>query len=334
MGIIEDTIQSGGFGYNAPNPNLYNPYNNVVPMQTQYIQQPIYGFQQVQQPVFANYPIGYQQPYYGYGSQQGLFGGDYYNPYGMSSYGYGYSPQAYQYAQQQEKNMLKLKYRGAFKILGKEIDEEKLERTVNYIQNPNYYFNYQEKTQEEIRDFSEYQYFVNVSNYVNSNGYMVPTLDMMAGNNVLIRSLEFHKYFDDHSLVEFLEEDLWRLEREEWIKENVNRNGTRNLKATYNSKDYNELLAMHRSNNPYINQLMDDSRYDNNKFDDTVGMNIVLDKERRRTEFLRQKLPTYISDEETQRRRHEWTEKILQGIYDNRPSGFPQGLSQPKGGGP
>ena len=73
---------------------------------------------------------------------------------------------------------------------------------------------------------------------------------------------------------------------------------------------------MHRSSNPYINELLDNSRYDNNIDDMELGMNIAFDKERRRKQILECKVPSFISSEETQRRRHEFTSQIMQAIYN------------------
>ena len=76
-----------------------------------------------------------------------------------------------------------------------------------------------------------------------------------------------HKALDDHSLCTFLEEDLWKLQREQWIADNISPNSRgRNLSATYNSNDFNELLRLHRSSNPYVDELLNNSRYDTKRY--------------------------------------------------------------------
>ena len=62
---------------------------------------------------------------------------------------------------------------------------------------------------------------------------------------------------------------------------------------------------MHKSSNPYVNELLDTSRYDNNLDDMEIGLPQILDMQRRRKQVIEGKVPTYISSEETQRRRHE-----------------------------
>ena len=125
----------------------------------------------------------------------------------------------------------------------------------------------------------------------------------------------YHEEFDDHSLREFLSDDLWKLNREFWIAENIKSKG-RDLSRTYSSDNYNELLNMHRSSNPYIDQLLDTSRYDNNLDDMEVGLPEILDARRRRQQIYEGKVPTFISSEESQRRRHEFTSQVLNQIYN------------------
>ena len=124
-----------------------------------------------------------------------------------------------------------------------------------------------------------------------------------------------HDALDNHSMAEFFSDDLWRLERETWIRDNIAKRNGRNLSKTYDSNAYNELLNFHRSNNPYTNQLMNSSRYDNNIDDLELGMNAVYDRERRRQAILNGKIPSFISSEETQKRRNEWTNQLINQIY-------------------
>ena len=73
---------------------------------------------------------------------------------------------------------------------------------------------------------------------------------------------------------------------------------------------------MHKSSNPYVNELLDTSRYDNNLDDMEIGLPESLDMQKRRKQVLEGRVPTYISSEETQKRRHEFTNQILNQIYN------------------
>ena len=105
--------------------------------------------------------------------------------------------------------------------------------------------------------------------------------------------------------------DLPKLLEEEWIAENIKPKQNRNLGATYNSDAYNELLRMHQSSNPYVNEILNKSRYDNNVDDAELGLAELFDKERRRINLLTGKLPTFISSPEAQEARAKWTKEIL-----------------------
>jgi hypothetical protein len=309
MHEMENMIQNGQFGVNSPiqQQTGYNPYmnqptqfNNMNPLPNNnngFIYQPI--------------PQPYQQPQY-----------DYYNPYGppinygYNNYGYygGYKP--YISPQQQDKlfneklNMVKLKFRIAATYLGNTIDEDKLDQMLNPKNKINI------PTTEELARRQEYDYVQHLSQIANSTYPQPESNAQMQARLINTYSYSMHQELDNHSLAEFFVNDFWKLKRDQWVRENIARKNSRNLSAVYDSKDYNELLNLHRSSsNPYINELLDTSKYDNNIDDLELGMNIVYDRERRRQAILNGKVPSFISSEETQKRRSEWTNAIINQIY-------------------
>jgi hypothetical protein len=335
---MHNMIQNGQFGTSGPSYNPYmnqpnnmisfgamsqqiqNPYAYQPQNTTGYVFQPVGGYMTApQQNMYGNpyynnqygYPqYGYQQPPYGnpYGYQQQY---NYYDPYGSSGYT-NYRPFISPLAQQQYQNvqteMLKTKFRMVSKFLGTPLDEEELDKKLNPYNPAN------QKTPEEIKEAEEIKFM----NYCHELS-MRPQVESQAEANARIlreMSYNMHKELDSHSLCEFLENDLWKLQREEWIRQNINKNANRNLSSMYDSTNYNELLNLHRSSNPYVNELLDNSRYDNNLDDYEMGINLAMDKERRRKQILEGKIPEYISSEETQKRRNEWTSEIMQQIYN------------------
>lgn len=336
---INEMIHGGGFGTSAPFMNPPEPPNNMIPFggynvyqanqpQYNYYNNNLYNEQYntnngfVFQPVTSYYapqsPYGGQSPY---GQQQQY---NYYNPYGntfanvqnpytANGY-YNYtpfqSPLAMSQYQQQQIEMFKLKYRLANYYLGNEVDEEKLDRMCN----PNNEVN--RKTNEELREEAEFKHIQYISDVANG---IYPEVEGPSRRQARILNLmsdNFHREFDDHSMCQFLEEDLWKLQREEWIRKYIKRNANRDLSSIYNSKDYNELLNLHNSSSsPYVNQILDNSRYDNNLDDIEIGVQMAMDKARRRRAILEGQVPTFISSEETQKRRHEFTQQLMNQIY-------------------
>lgn len=297
----------------AINNNYYNPYNN------QYI-----GNSNNYYNPYGNQYIGNGNNYYSpynnmYNNQQYVtpYGNNqqYQNQYNQYSYnnynGYRpfYSPYATGQYEEERKKLFKMKYRLANTVNGV-VDEERLEKLVN----PEIKQNVLTDEEREIRD--NYNFVQYVDNYANSP-YVVETPSMRDTRILNLMSKNFHDAFDTHSLFTFLEEDLWKLKRDEWVGENINIRGDRNLSSTYNSNEYNELLNMHKStNNPYINDLLSNTRYDNNIDDYEIGMQAAFDKERRRRAILEGKVPEFISSDEVQKRRHAWTQEIMNQIYN------------------
>lgn len=340
---MQGMIYNGAFGTNGPmTPQGFNPYqNNIIPFgnnqpmiqpQQQY-QCNTYGIQQPQNNGLVFQPVGgyiQQSPYNSYIQQQQS---NYYNPYGntfsqynmgngYSPYGNSYSysnyggyspfisPVAIQQYQNQQVELFKMKYRLANHYVGNEINEEYLDRLCN-PNNPIH-----QKTEEQ-RSIDEDHRFMQYVSKVANGQIQVPRPQAYREADILNQmSYNKHQALDHHSLCQFLEEDLWRLQREEWIRQNIKINGGRDLSAVYNSSDFNELLRLHNSStNPYISELLNNSKYDNNLDDVEIGMNMAFEKERRRKAILEGKVPEFISSDETQKRRHEWTQQLMNQIY-------------------
>ena len=138
-------------------------------------------------------------------------------------------------------------------------------------------------------------------------------------------SANFHKEYDGMGLCEFLEDHLWKFQREWWIRDNIDTKSSRNLLNTYSQNPYRELLNMHRSSNPYINDLLFNTKYDNNIDDMEIGMpSVLLTAEQRRRQILEGPVPQFISSAETQKKRNEFFNKLTsmtaakqQGVVNN-----------------
>lgn len=317
---------------NSPNAG-YNPYSNIVPMgQTvQYQMQP-----NPQQQNYVFQPVTYgPNPYQASG--QSMFGGDYYNPYqnqqvpNYQQYGYQYTgmygmPGQYggnvfisPMIQQQKLNeqikleMMKWNYANA----DKQLDQEKLYQFISEKLNPT--SSYEVMTKEERHSMDEWNYMVHLYNVCNSPNRVLAGQQEAAMINTMLYNGQ--KEFEGHSLCEFLNDDLWKLEREIWLEKNIDTKARRNIGSTYDSKEYTELLKLHNSDNPYISQLLDDGKFDNNLYDSALGMQSVYNAEAKRLSIIQGKLPTYISSEDTQRRRREWTNHIIDAIYKKNNGG-------------
>ena len=72
---------------------------------------------------------------------------------------------------------------------------------------------------------------------------------------------------------------------------------------------------MHRSSNPYVSQLLDVSKYDNNVDDVVMGMTTALDRQQKINNILSGKVPTFVSSEEEQVRRARFTNEIMKALY-------------------
>lgn len=327
MNDLPNYIQNGMFGQTQPMGG-YNPYanqgfmpppmSNMIPVGSYNYNQSVFQQPQQNQYTFQPVGIGYNpNPYSPYNQPRQ----DYYNPYPLyqnqqpyysySQY-YNYSPFMSMQRQQEMMNAeiekQKLKYRICAKFLGQEIDEKKLDE----MYNPNNEKNI--KTPEQIeadRSWEEIKRYNQFS--LQPTTYEYP--ERRLANFLTLQINNYHQAFDSHSMCEFFEEDYPRLEREFWIAENIKKNAQRDMSTTYNSTAYNELLNLHRSSNPYINELMDNARYDNNIDDMEIGLAEMFDRERRRRNVLEGKLPQYISSPEVQKARAEYTQQLMDQIY-------------------
>lgn len=295
-------IQNGYFGSTQPMPQqgvYMNQYN--YPNYNQYYQP--------QQPVYQ--PVQYQSP----------FGGNYNNPYAGQTFGYNqfgqYQPNQFQsptYMQKEidnQKKLFELSARLCAAYRGKEINEERLrERLYPSVRQQNL----PQKSHKEMmedRDWNDTIQMMRIADDPNTY-YRTRSYSCMVMFNEQLRAEA--EEFKGHNLVQFLNDDLWKLEREAWIRKNINRGQDRNLSTTYNSREYNELLNMHNSGNPILNVLMDEDKYDNNgsKYTAEIGVtpmgsHISINKETGRLAFKRPPLPGY-TDEEIAEKRRQWTE--------------------------
>ena len=331
MNDLQGMIQNGAFGFTQP----FNPYtmpqqpqpimfNNMIPVGS-------YGYntypmqqqnQYVFQPVGGGYnPQPYYQPQQNYYNpfpqfqQQQQYWGNPYNGY----YNYGnyrnFSPfMSMQYQQEMmnaEIQKRKFKYKIMAKVNGIEYTEEELDIKFN----PNNPANI--KKVEERRDVDrEWNEIIRVMNAFPTAPDHSP--HVQAKINFL--NNYYHNCnaeFGNHSMFEFFNNDLPKLQREEWICENIRPKQNRNLGATYNSAAYNELLNLHKSSNPYINEILNQSKYDNNVDDQELGLAEIFDSLRQRRNLLsnRQPLPSFVSSPEVQEARAKYTQELMDALF-------------------
>ena len=304
-------IPVGSYGYNPQPQQYYMPQQmqsqqqqngyvfspvgggyNPNPYQPQQQQANYYNpFPQFQQQAITYYPYQQQQPYMQYGYTN-------YTPF--------MSLQKQQEMIQMEIEKEKIKARIRARVNGISFTEEELD--IRY--NPNNKVNIAKR--EEIQKQRD-PIFEEICR-VNSIFWNCPALDPKHQTQVNFLNAYYTNCaneFGSHSMFEFFEQDLPKLLEEEWIAENIKPKQNRNLAATYNSDAYNELLNMHRSSNPYVNEILNQSRYDNNIDDAELGLAELFDKERRRINLLTGKLPTFVSSPEAQEARAKWTKEIL-----------------------
>lgn len=308
---FQQMIYDGQFGMNAPqqmnnmqfgnqNNFVFQPINNYPQQTYSYYQPPKYDYynpygapinQYNQYPPY-NYYNGYQQQYAGYN--------------GYNNYRPFMQPAQQQQMIQERVDMEKIKYRYVYGYLGKEISEDELDKMLNPTNEVN------KPSPEEMTRMQEVNYLCFLESLPEINEQNCSALRQAAA--IRNMSMEYHKKYDRHSMFEFLQNDLWKIERDIWLEENTMQNYNRNLSMLYNSKDYNELLRLHKSANPYVDEILNTSRYDNNIDDMEIGVQQAFDRERRRRLILEGKVPEFISSEETQKRRELWTQQILQQI--------------------
>ena len=314
--IVQNMINTGQFGYSQP--MNYNPYqnNNIIPISQTGYNQPTqfnntggYIFSPIKQN-YNYYNNNQNYDYYNpYGNQFNNNQYNYYNPYGSNGYYNSFvSPSILKRQQDEHNSLMKIKIKASNNYLGINMQENKIDEIID----PR---NRKLTDEERLRnaEFDECVYYERL--------FSMPHQETDAERAARIlynMSYNFHKHFDNHSLFTFLEQDLWKLQREYWIMDNIKNANRRDLSGTYSSREYNELLDMHRSSNPYINELLDTSRFDNNLDDMEIGLPVTeaFNREARRRAILEGRVPSFISSDEVQKRRNEWTNQILNQIYN------------------
>lgn len=282
-------------------PMINNQINNYVPEQYKYYQEPKFDYynpwgasiNNQYQPI--NYGMQYQQPFnYGYNSmiQQPYF-------YQVTEYqNQPYNTQYQNYIREQQYG-----YRVLYNMVNKYNNKGWTEEDIDNMLNPKPKEN--KESFEEIMQRRESAYLNHIINSPAPNEY---NCSIIRNHMKTMRNLvEFHKNYDRHSMYEFLCKDLPEIFYGFWIEENCNPNITRDLSQLYNSNDYNELLKMHRSGNPYMNEILDTSRYDNNLDDNEMGIELAFQRAKRKADLLEGR----ISSEEKMRRRELMTQEII-----------------------
>ena len=241
------------YGYNYAT-NQMVPITIQMPLmasQTDYYNPfPEFNRQQQQVTIQPYQPYGYQYPQYQYG--YGYNGGTRYSRYAPLM-----TMQQREQLKKQEiaKAKIKLRLISTYMKLG--WTEEQIDEMVN-PENPK-----NQKTPEQEAKDKEWNEWC-MFHYYETHPIQQISPQQMLGQQIQNRINIIHKELDDHSLCEFLEEDLPRLLREIWIDENIKKNATRQLNGTYDSEAYNELLNMHISSNPYLMKLLRNSDQDEN----------------------------------------------------------------------
>lgn len=292
--------QMMNYGY-GQNYNLYQDYNN--------------GYYQPQQYNYGQYrqQYSYENPYGNlYGGYNNYNNGYYQAPQGSYSlYGTGnyLSASAAQrdYEQKNREAFQTLMIKNAYRVNGKTITDEEIHKMLH----PE--IKITERDREIARMDQKHMEMVQLSRTLRQMENMnIPSYDPMLF--AYMEQQEKLKKYEDKSktLFQFFNEGLPCLIQEQWEDTHLDRRGSHNLSKAYNSSAYNELLKMHMSNNSYVNQLLDDSRYDNN-FD--IGMDNALREAMHGKSMLERKVPDSISSPEEQKRRAAFTQEIINQIY-------------------
>lgn len=267
----------------------------------------------------GGYNNGYQQrqfrqqtPYVGRQSYD--YGYERYANNNNSMYNRGYTPSGMNQATNTAVELMKIKAGIAGACLNKEYSEESIQGSVV----PQQIIHTPISDEERVLN-TEYQQMRFLQQIVDQPP--LQTNAMRTANNISTISSNYHKAFDNMSLCEFLEDHLWKFQREEWIKNNIDLKNGRDFSRLYSSKDYNDLLRLHSSSsggNPYLDRILNNSGYDNNLDDMEVGINSAFDAERRRRQLLEGKVPEFISSDDTQKRRSAWLNTIFEQMYKKK----------------
>lgn len=237
----------------------------------------------------------YEYPYYN-------------NPYNYNRY--GNNPMAVQQRQNEIIDLRKLRIRLAEGYLGNDIQDERLDQLTN-PRNP------ANAMSEEDQGFLNMYRMVQQFNQLGMRP--VQPLSQAEINAIQLNRARasFDENYGNDDMFTFFNQHSWRIFTEIHEHEDY-RDNSRNLSNTYNSAEFNELLNMHNSSNPYINQLMDDSRYDNNKDDFEVGINLAFERAKRNQQIRNSQTgigsSRYLTTPEMQQKRAAWTQQILENI--------------------
>lgn len=321
MDNVQTMINSGQFGINNPQPVGYNPYqqNNISPIGTNpyapnntnnFVYQPI-GYQSQELPATAYYnPYGntfntiqYSNPYANNQYGNNPYTNPYSNPYQQYNYYNNYYTEQIQQQQLYEKNIKMI-----MKIVSCYNGRTLTDKEINNILHPNSYRNDLTKDEIELLNQRKFSQFCDRLWQSNINPYAQYV------QNVQTYLADERKRYDGRSMFQYFNEDYPSFMTKEWERENLNYAASRNLGVSYNSSAYNELLQMHQSSNPYFNDLINNSKYDNNIDDIAVGMDVLQDIQRRRDNILSGKVPEYITPPELQEQRRKYTEAIISGL--------------------
>ena len=338
--------QFGYGGWYNPSQEFNNSNNNIIPFgndnynnqpqQFGYNYQPQYQYNQQQEYTFApiggyNQPqqFGYNyQPQYQYNQQFGYNG---YNNYGFNPV-YNIDPFLLSYmnkngevvfmnpnsVQISEYNNIqsgmirvnKLKARMCAKFCNNDITEEQLDEKFN----PNNPKNIRKREENSITpeqiEMRKMQQITDLLKYP-----CMETEAMRRARLIHDMSANFHKMYDGVGMFDFLENELWKFQREWWIEDNINMKSSRDLSQQYKQRSYMDLLNMHRSTNPYVNDLLSNSKYDNNVDDMEIGLPSVLaTADQRRRQILEGRVPQFISSAETQKQRNKYFSELTSMI--------------------
>lgn len=201
-------------------------------------------------------------------------------------------------------------------IIGRKYNEEEFNKINAPIDNSAYYnediTEEQFKAEQNWMDVQRFYYYsMNPNRYYKSE-------EQRTAEWLQAYLTEYHRRYDNHSLCEFFEEDLPRLEHELWVSKYIDKNSSRNLKSIYNTDDYNRLLSIHASNDPYINTILNDSKYDNNTdLEQDMGLVELLHKHRNK-QFQNPPMSafqSYINRPEIQEQRKRFNEELYGQLY-------------------
>ena len=232
----------------------------------------------------------------------------------LNNNGYHYTPYVSMQQQEEFRNqqieLAKIKYRKMCVWCGEEYDEEYAERLFDP-----YYDESIDKTDEQLAEDYQWNEMLRIMWYTDHPDPRYVSYEQALAYSIQTTLYEYHKALDNHSLCYFLEEDYPRMMREFWILENINKNADRDLRKTYNSHDYNELLKVHAASNPYLSRVLNRSE---NKSDEEVGLNELL-LSRSNPNFKTQSKPSFLDNPEIIEQRRKYTEAILE-LAKGKPS--------------